>query len=394
MNKALLIYVAKSVRLFVFGMLTVMIPIYLARIGYSPVMVGISVFVMISGNVASNLFLTWWGGPFGRKRSLLLFSSLMAVSGFLLFSTTYAVLLFIAMFVGNISQNSTEAGPFQSIETGVLPSLVSHKERAFGVYNFLGYAAVALGSLAASIPAYFGDAPMAFRYLFLLYGLVGLFLLSVYAGLSGVESSSKSPGLQAMEGKSKRDLWKLSGLFAMDAFGGGFVTQSLLSYWFFFTYHLSLQVLGPVFMVVNVITALSIMASSFIAERIGNLRTMFYSHLLSNVFLIMIPLSGFLYGALAFLFLRQSVSQMDVPARQALMADLFSPDDRVSAMAITNTVRSVSSLPGAPVAGVLLGAGLVSLPIIIGGLSKISYDFAIFFSYRSRVRRTEVVFGC
>ncbi|HEV51634.1 MAG TPA: hypothetical protein ENO31_03790 [Thermoprotei archaeon] len=190
-----------------------------------------------------------------------------------------------------------------------------------------------------------------------------------------------------MESKSKGDLWKLSFLFSMDAFGGGFVTQSLLSYWFYLTYHVSLKLLGPIFMVVNIITAVSIIASGYIAHRVGNLRTMFYSHLLSNVFLIMIPLSGFLSGALAFLLLRQSVSQMDVPARQALMADLFSSDDRVSAVAITNTARTISALPGSPITGALLAAGLVTIPIVIGGASKIVYDFSIFGAYRKRVRR-------
>jgi len=386
LNKAFLIFLAKSVRVFVFGMVTILVPIYLAKLGYSALMVGLAIFVIVSGNAASNIFLTWYGNVFGRKRSLLVFSSLMALSGLLLFSSTSAPLVFVALFVGNISTNSTETGPFQSIETGVLPNLVKSKERAFGIYNFLGYITAAAGSLAASIPAYFSGNLLVFRYLFLLYGLVGISLFVIYIGLSGVESSTSKPGLKAMAGSSKGDLWKLSTLFSMDAFGGGFVTQSLLSYWFYFTYHLSLKVLGPVFTVVNVITALSIIASSFIAERIGNLRTMFYSHLLSNVFLIMVPLSGFLSGALIFLFLRQSVSQMDVPARQALMADLFNSDDRVSANAITNTFRTVSALPGAPITGYLLSAGFVTAPIIIGGLSKISYDFSLFSSYRKKVR--------
>ncbi|MDP7976161.1 MAG: MFS transporter [TACK group archaeon] len=387
MNRALLIYSAKASRVFVFGMMTIAVPIYMAKLGYGAFMVGIAIFLVMIGNAVSNIFLTWYGNVFGRKRSLLAFSLLMAVSGILLFSSELLPAILIALFIGNISTNSTETGPFQSVESGVLPSLVGNKERAFGVYNFIGYATSALGSLAASIPAYFADSPLVFRLLFLLYGAVGILLFLIYLGLSGIESSSKKPGLQAMESKSKGDLWKLSFLFSMDAFGGGFVTQSLLSYWFYFTYHVSLKLLGPIFMVVNIITAVSIIASGYIAHRVGNLRTMFYSHLLSNVFLIMIPLSGFLSGALAFLFLRQSVSQMDVPARQALMADLFSSDDRVSAVAITNTARTISALPGSPITGALLAAGLVTVPIVIGGASKIVYDFSIFGAYRKRVRR-------
>ncbi|MDP7974671.1 MAG: MFS transporter [Thermoprotei archaeon] len=386
MDRAPLIYLAKGVRVFAFGMVTIVTPIYLARLGFNPLMVGASLFAVVLGNAVSNLFLTWYGNSFGRKRSLLAFSLLMAASGALLFLSSSPLVVFPALFIGNISTNSTETGPFQSVETGVLPSLVRSKERAFGIYNFIGYGAASVGSLAASLPAYFNQSLLSFRALYLLYGLVGMFLFVAYLGLSGVESASKRPGLSYLTSAGKKDLVRLSALFSVDAFGGGFVTQSLLAYWFFLEFHASLKELGPIFTVVNIITALSIIASSFIAEKIGNLRTMFYSHLLSNVFLIMIPLSNALLLAVLFLFLRQSVSQMDVPARQALMAELFNPDERVTANAITNTARTLSALPGSPVTGALLSAGYVALPIFVGGMSKIGYDFTMFGAYRRRVR--------
>jgi MFS family permease len=144
--------------------------------------------------------------------------------------------------------------------------------------------------------------------------------------------------------------------------------------------------LGTIFLVVNVVTALSILGASFLAEKIGNLRTMVYTHLLSNVFLMMIPLAGSLAGALLFLVLRQSVSQMDVPARQAFIASVFNERDRISAIAITNTLRSVSSIFGAPLSGFAFGAGLSSLPILAGGFAKILYDAVIFVTYRGRAR--------
>jgi MFS family permease len=175
-------------------------------------------------------------------------------------------------------------------------------------------------------------------------------------------------------------------LFSLDAFGGGFVTQSLLSYWFYYTYHASLSSLGGIFLVANIITALSIIGASLIAEKLGNLRTMFYSHLLSNIFLILVPLVGSFPLSVLFLFLRQSVSQMDVPTRQAFMAQIFNDKDRVAANAITNTFRSISSIFGSPISGFLLNVGLVSSPIIVGGLSKIVYDVSIFLSYKNEVR--------
>lgn len=384
-------FVGKAARVFVFGLVSVMTPVYLDSLGYSPIYVGVALMVIIAGNVFSNIIVTWYGNFFGRKRALLVFSFLMFLSGSLLYWTVYLPLMLVALFVGNISTTGTEAGPFQSVETGVLPMLVSEKKksRAFGAYNFIGYGASSLGALAASVPAYFGDRFVVFRSLYLLYGIVGLLLFVLYRQLSGIEvprDDQKRPGLGDMTERAKRDIAKLSVLHSIDAFGGGFVSQSILAYWFYLTYRVSLENLGGIFLVTNIITAISTFAASILAEKFGNLRTMVYTHLLSNVFLILIPFASSLIGALLFLFLRQSVSQMDVPTRQAFMAQIFNDEDRVSANAITNTFRSVGSLFGAPISGVALEMGFASLPLLAGGFSKIIYDFSMFASYRKRAR--------
>lgn len=384
-------FVNKAARVFVFGFVSVMTPVYLASLGYSPVYVGVALMVIIAGNVFSNVIVTWYGNYFGRRRSLLLFSFLMALSGVVLYSTIDLPLMLVALFIGNISTTGTEAGPFQSIETGVLPMLVSEKmeSRAFGAYNLIGYSASSVGALAASVPAYFGNSLVVFRSLYLLYGLVGLLLFLSYRQLSGIEtlgSGQEHRGLADMAGEARRDTLKLSALYSIDAFGGGFVSQSVLAYWFYLTYKVPLEGLGGIFLITNVITAISTFGASILAEKLGNLRTMVYSHLVSNVFLIVIPLAGSLTGALLFLFLRQSVSQMDVPTRQAFMAQIFNDQDRVSANAITNTFRSVGSLFGAPISGVVLEMGFGSVPLLAGGFSKIIYDLSIFASYRKRAR--------
>jgi MFS family permease len=380
--------IAKGFRTFIFGAVSVMTPIYLSVLGYSPVYVGLALFVVVSGNVMSNLLLTWYGNLFGRKRFLLVFSALMAVSGLILFSTTSALPIFIALFLGNISTTGTEAGPFQSIETGVIPSMVqeSRRSRIFGMYNLIGYSASSVGALASSLPAYFKESIVAFRGVYLAYALVGLFLFSVYTTLKNIESSKKVAGLGHMTANGMKDMKRLSLLFSMDAFGGGFVTQSIMSYWFYLAYHVSLKDLGVIFMVVNIITAISILGASFIAEKIGNLRTMVFTHLISSVFLVLIPFAGSLAGSLAFLFLRQSTSQMDVPTRQAFMAQIFDENERVSANAVTNTFRSISSLPGSPLVGLALSSGILYIPYVIGGGTKMLYDASIFASYRRRAK--------
>lgn len=391
MNNVTYIFLCKGARVFVFGLVSIMTPIYLATLGYSPFYVGVAIAAIIAGNIFSNLILTWYGNWIGRSRSLLVFSFLMLISGILLFSTTLLPLILLACFLGNISTTGTEAGPFQSIETGVLPNLVSEKEtsRTFGIYNLIGYGASSIGAFAASTPSYFQNDVSVFRSLYLVYGLVGLLLFMLYRMLGNIESvgaGSKRMGIGDMSAKARRDLTRLSVFFSIDAFGGGFVSQSLLSYWFYLAYNASLENLGIIFLVANVITALSTFGASLVAERLGNLRTMVYTHLLSNALLLAVPLAGTFAGSVAFLFLRQSVSQMDVPTRQAFMAQVFTDRDRISANAITNTFRSISSIFGAPISGFLFAIGFISLPILTGGFSKMLYDLTIFPAYRKEVK--------
>ncbi|MCL4435380.1 MAG: MFS transporter [Thaumarchaeota archaeon] len=392
MSDAAYVFVGKAARVFVFGLVSVMTPVYLAGLGYSAFIVGVALATILAGNVFSNILLTWYGDYVGRKRSLLIFSLLMIVSGVLLYSTTYLPLMLLSFFLGNVSTTGTEAGPFQSIETGILPNLVSmeRRNRAFGVYNLIGYSASSVGAFAASAPSYFQNSLLVFHLMYLLYGLVGLFLFILYLRLRSIEAvqteRKRRIGLGEISPEAKRDVAKLSFLFSIDAFGGGFVSQSLLSYWFFFVYHVSLQNLGIIFLVVNIISAISTLGASFIADKLGNLRTMVFTHLLSNIFLILIPLAGSLLASLLFLFLRQSVSQMDVPTRQVFMVEIFNDQERVSANAITNTFRSISSVFGSPISGALLAINLVSIPILAGGFSKILYDTLIFSTFRRRAK--------
>ena len=383
------IYASKTARVFVFGIVSIMTPVYIATLGYSPLYVGLALATIIGGNIFSNVLLTWYGNRIGIRRSLLLFSLLMVASGVILFATTYFPLMLIACFIGNISTSGTEAGPFQSIETGILPEFVALNRvgRSFGVYNLIGYAASSVGALAASLPSYFGNSLNTFHYLYLLYGLTGLLLFFLYTTLGKLEAATKSNAnikRMNMSPRARKDITNLSVLYSIDGFGTGFVSQSLMSYWFFLVYHQSLANLGIIFLVANLITALSLYGAPLLAEKIGNLKTMVSAHLISSVFLIAIPLAGSLIPALAFLFLRQSLSQMDVPTRQTFMTQIFESEERVTANAVTNTIRSIGTIFGGPISGILFAAGLLSIPMLTGGLSKVVYDISIFLSYRKR----------
>jgi MFS family permease len=384
------IFVAKTARVFASGLLSVMTPIYLALLGYPSVYIGAFVFVIVISNVISNLVLSRFAKRFGRRFLILLFSGLMVFSGLLLFLSSATAVLAVAFLFGNISTTGTEAGPFQSVEVSVLPSMAPPQRinRLFGAYNVLGYGAASVGALAASIPGYLHESLPVFRMLYLVYALIGLALFVLYLGMRDIEApkdgASKKTGQRSA--KARRDIARLSALTSVDAFGGSFVTQSLLTYWFFLEYHVSLADLGIIFFAVNVVTAISIFAASLIAERFGNLRTMVTTHLLSAIFLTAIPFAGSLTIALLLLFLRQSISQMDVPARQAFMAELFDYEDLLGANATTNTFRGVGSLFGGPISGVLYAAGFASLPILTGGISKVLYDLAIYSAYRKEAK--------
>ncbi len=383
------IFISKASRTSVASLLSILTPIYLARLGYSALYVGIGLTAILAGNAFFNILLTWYGDYLGRKRSLLVFSLLVVVSGILLSSTIFLPLILLGLFLGNISTTGTEAGPFQSIETGVLPILEpeERRNRAFGVYNFIGYGASSIGAFAASAPDYFQDSLLASRLLYLVYGLVGVLLLVIYRRIGNIESQEAGPrkiGLGNVRPEARRDITKLSFFYSIDAFGGSLVSQFVLSYWFNQVYKVSLSSLGEIFLAVNVVTAFSTLAAPVLAEKLGNLRTMVSTHLLSNVFLIMVPLAGSFLAAIAFLFLRQSISQMDVPTRQAFMAQLFTDQERVPANAITNTSRSLSGTLGGPLTAIMFAVGATSLPILTGGFSKILYDVLVFHSYRKK----------
>lgn len=384
------VYVAKGARVYVSGLLSVLLPAYLTVLGYSPFFVGIALAAILAGNALSNVLLTYYEKVIGRRRLLLGFSLLMLVSGILLATVNSPVSILVACLIGNISTTGTEAGPFQSVEAGVLPDLVGERKtvRAFGIYNLVGYAASALGAFTLYVPGSQENSLPVFRGLFLVFGVVGILLFFLYSRLQGVDVKGPlvSKSFASLGPDARSDVTKLSALFSIDAFGGGFVSQFLLSYWFNLTFGVSYTTLAYVFFATNVITAASIYGASSIAERIGNLRTMVYTHVASNIFLLLVALSGSLLGAVAFLFLRQALSQMDVPTRQALMAEMFTRGERVPAYAVTNTVRSGGAVLGGPVSAFILGAGLTVGVIYAGGLSKLLYDALIYAEYRKRFR--------
>ncbi|MDA4121420.1 MAG: MFS transporter [Thaumarchaeota archaeon] len=383
------VFLAKGSRVYVSGLLSIVIPFYLSVLKYDLFFQGIALVAILAGNAFSNIAVTLLDATFGKWRLLQAFSLLMIGSGILLAADSSPLTILFACFMGNISTTGAEAGPFQSIEAGVLPELAPPgvAVRVFGRYNLIGYSAAAAGTLTSSVPGVLGNGLWAFKAIFLAFSFVGLLLLLVYSRLGGIDAGPRPKlGTQTVGPAARKEIIWLSGLFSIDAFGGVFVSTYLLSTWFHVTYGLQLAALGPLFSVASVIAAASTYGAALIAERIGNLRTMVYTHLVSSTFLLLIAVAGSFLFAAAFLFLRQSFSQMDVPTRQALMTEMFQREERVPAYAVTNTVRALGAFGGGPVAAGILASGFLSGILLVGGGTKVFYDLLIFLRYRKRFR--------
>ncbi len=253
-----------------------------------------------------------------------------------------------------------------------------HRTLTFSIYNLVGYAASSVGALLAGIPEYFGSSLAAYRPLFLAYlvsGLVGSFL---YSRLSKHVEAQGETKRQILSEKSKPIVRKLSALFSLDAFGGGFIGVTILSYYFYERYALQLSSLGIIFSATQIVTAISFLAAERIARRIGLLRTMVFSHLPSNLFLSAIPFAPSAIWAVALLLCRHSLSQMDVPTRQSYTMAVVEESDRTAAAGFTNVSRTVASSISPSLAGYAIANLWIGTPILAAGSAKIVYDLILY----------------
>ena len=323
---------------------------------------------------------------------------LMVFAGILFALTRNFALLLFAATVGVISPSGYEVGPFLAVEQAALSQIVSDKDRTqvFAWYNLVGSFATALGSLAGGVLVQvaqgWGMAPLgSYRIIVIGYAAMGLILGLFFSRLSpSVEVASKdssrlSSVIQKRFGlhRSKGVVLKLSALFSIDAFAGGFVLQSIMAYWFHVRFNAEPALLGSIFFGANILAGVSALSAAWIASKIGLIRTMVFTHIPSNILLILVPLMPNLPLAIAALLLRFSISQMDVPTRQSYTMAVVSPDERSAAAGITGIARTTGSSLSPVIAGPMLGnAALLSFPFFISGGLKIIYDLLLYRSFR------------
>ncbi len=383
-NDGKVVLVEKTVRTVPYGFLGVVFPVYLSLLGFNAFSIGVVLTLTILSSALYTFTISFIADRIGRRRTLIFFALTDFVAGTLLFSSVSWWAPVLAGIVGNMTVGSGEVGPFLSLEQAILPQTSDPKRRTltFSVYNLVGYASSSAGAILAGIPEYFGSSPTSYRPLFLTYLLSGLAGSFLYSKLSKqVETRAKSQR-QVLSKKSAPTVQKLSALFSLDAFGGGFIGQSILSYYFFIRYALQLSSLGLIFSVTQIITAGSFLAAERISRKIGLLRTMVFSHIPSNVFLSLVPFAPSATLAVALLFCRQSLSQMDVPTRQSYVMSVVDEEDRTAAAGFTNSARTTASSVSPSLAGYSMANLWIGTPLLAAGTLKIAYDLILYASFR------------
>lgn len=389
-----LLFASKIVRSLGYGFLSVTLAIYLDLIGLDRVQIGTILMATLVNSVIFTFISSFWADRFGRRKMVIIFGLLMSLAGLLFYFTENYLLLILAAFIGTINVTGNEVGPFLSIEQAIIPQTCPAEKRnfAFAIYNMLGTLAMSVGVLVGGFPQYlqniFGLSKAAsVKPLFLIYSLLGVISAVIVSLMSDkVEINSanapKKPVYQILSPSSKKIILKLSLLFGIDSFAGGFIIQSILSYWFFVKFGVNFAQLSHIFFGAGVLTAFSYLAASALAKRFGLVNTMVFSHIPSNILLILLPLAPSLSLAVGLLLARMSLSQMDVPTRQSYIVAIVKPEERVPAAGITAMARNTAQAISPSITGYILQFFSLSAPFFIAGGLKIVYDILLYLNFR------------
>jgi MFS family permease len=389
-----LLFSTRIIRLFAYGFLSVVLALYLISAGFSKQEIGRLITFTLLGDVAVTLAISTTADRLGRRRMLIIGAGLMLMAGLVFALTKNPVLLFIAAFVGVVSPNGLEIGPFLSLEQASLTDVIpaSSRTQVFAWYNLVGSFASALGALAGgSLAQALQQAGwgqwQSYRVVIFGYAFFGLVLGVLFLFVSknvevkpiASQAGAKAKGAPIGLHKSRSVVLKLASLFSIDAFGGGFVGQSIMILWFTLRWQADAGTLGLIFFWANLLAGISALSASWVASKIGLIRTMVFTHLPSNLLLMLVPLMPSLPLAIVVLLLRFSISQMDVPTRQSYTMAVVAPDERSAASGVTSIARSIGASISPTIAGLLLANPLlVGIPFFLGGGCKIVYDLLLY----------------
>jgi MFS family permease len=379
---------AKALRAIADGYVSILLPAYLLELGVSAFRVGVLATATLLGSATLTLFTSLITARWGYRRPLLAASGLMLLTSLALTSIHAFWPLLLIAFIGTLNPSSGDVSIFLPLEHSLLSQSVGDQDRTilFAQYSLAGALFGAVGTLLAGVPELSVQwlhtrALPAMRGMFVLYALIGLLAGVIYLHLPEPHVERTAPARPRL-GPSRRTIYRLAALFSVDAFGGGFIVQSILALWLFRTFDLSIATTATLFFWTNLLSALSYLAAARIARRIGLIRTMVFTHLPSSVCLIVIPFVSSLPAVIAILLLRSLLSQMDVPTRTSYVMAVVTPAERPAAAGITSVPRSLAAALSPAIAGYLLGVSGFAWPLFLCGALKIAYDLALLAMFR------------
>ena len=390
------LFATRSVRMFAYGFVAVILVLYLHEVGLSDTAVGALLTATLLGDVVISLWITANADRIGRRRMLFIGCGLMMLAGIAFVVTDNWLLLALAATIGTISPSGNEVGPFSPIEQAALPQTApaEHRTQVFAWYNLGGSVATALGGLLGGTLTDFLQhnglsALSSYRVPLIGYTLLGILLAGLFTRLSPqIEAPPQATDTTIVKKqwglhKSRGIVLRLSALFMLDSFAGGLVVLSWVTYWFHVKYGVEPATLGLIFFGANLLAGFSSLAAARVARRFGLLNTMIWTHAPSNILLILVPLMPNLQLAIIMLLLRFSISQMDVPTRQSYTVSVVDPDERSAAAGFTNIARTAALAISPSLTGSLFSAGLLSVPFLLAGGLKLIYDFALARSFQT-----------
>lgn len=388
--------IAKGLRAFGDGYVSLLLPLYLLTLGFSPLEVGLIATTTLFGSGLLTLMVGLYAYRYRYRTLLLAAALLMAATGLgFAFATQFWPLMLVA-FVGTINPSSGDVSVFLPLEHAVLSRVVDDKRRTaiFARYSLAGSLLAALGSLAAALPTVITEVrglseTAAIQWMFLLYALLAGGAAIVYRGLPNALASGTHEAMAPLT-HSKRRVFTLAALFSLDAFGGGLVVQSMVALWLYQRFALSLATAGTIFFWTGLLAAFSFLVAVRIANRFGLVNTMVFTHILSNLCLILIPFMPELSYVIALLFIRSALSQMDVPTRSSYVMAVVQPAERAAAASVTSVPRSLASAASPFLSGYLLGISSFGWPLLVAGTVKMVYDVLLLAMFR-KVRPPEEV---
>ena len=380
------LYAARAARGLGDGFAAIILPAYLSQLGFSPFQIGIVATAALLGSALLTLTIGLLAPHYDLRTLLLGCAALMIATGAAFPNARHLVLIGLIAFVGTMNPTTGDIGVHVPLEQAALAHGVSDKNRTrtFARYSLVGALSIAAGALMAGAPDLLVSAGMdrigAFKVMFYVYAALGLLAGILYSRLP--RSQQAAPAQTQALGPSRWTVYKLAGFFSLDAFAGGFTAQSLLALWLFERFDLSLAAASGFFFWSNVLSAFSYPVAARLGTRFGLINTMVFTHIPSNICLILAAFSPSLTAVLALLLVRSALSQMDVPTRTSFVMAVVTPAERTAAASATAVPRSLASSVSPAMSGALLSSAFIGLPLVICGVLKIVYDVALLLAFR------------